>query len=151
MDPLSAFSLAGSVVQFVDFGITLLSGVGRLYRSPTGGLPVNDEVELITSDLKALIIKLRGPINPPVAQRPSEEDDDHLSFQKICNGALDIAEDLLQRLSRLKVSDGKGRKLESIRKAILTCWKEKEIEVILNRLRNFKKALETRVLFDLRL
>lgn len=54
-DSLSAISLAGNIIQFVDFGVKLLPGAVRISRSPSGALPINEEIELITSDLQALV------------------------------------------------------------------------------------------------
>ncbi|CZR58782.1 uncharacterized protein PAC_08674 [Phialocephala subalpina] len=148
MDPLSALSLAGNVVQFIDFGITLLSGAFRLYKSPSGALPVNDEIELITDDLKALIVKLKGS---DYATTLPDDGLQRISFGKICEGATEVAEELLRRLSKLKLRDGKqGNFISSIQQAVKTCWKEKEINELLKRLKSFKEALETRVLFSLR-
>jgi hypothetical protein len=59
MDPLSALSLAGTVVQFVEFGGKLLKEGRELYRSTTGSLTVNDELELVVVDLQALVAKLK--------------------------------------------------------------------------------------------
>jgi hypothetical protein len=148
MEPLSALSLAGNVVQFIDFGITLLSGALRLYKSPSGALPVNDEIELITDDLKALIVKLKGS---DYATTLPDDGLQRISFGKICEGATEVAEELLRRLSKLKLRDGnQGKFISSIQQAVKTCWKEKEINELLKRLKNFKEALETRVLFSLR-
>jgi hypothetical protein len=59
MDLLTALSLAGNIIQFVDFGTRLLSTTKALYRSSVGSLAINDELELVTSDLSILIIKLK--------------------------------------------------------------------------------------------
>ena len=60
MDSLTALSLAGNVVQFVDFGNKLLSQSRELYRSTQGSLAADDELHLVTADLSALILKLRN-------------------------------------------------------------------------------------------
>jgi hypothetical protein len=59
MDPLSALSLAGTVVQFVDFGCKLLAEGRQIYQSSSGRLNTNEEIELITNDLQTLVKKLR--------------------------------------------------------------------------------------------
>jgi hypothetical protein len=63
MDPLAALSLAGTIVQFVDFGSKLLATGRELYKSTNGSLTVNDEIELVTSDLLAITLKLRPDQN----------------------------------------------------------------------------------------
>ena len=52
MDPLAALSLAGNIIQFVDFGGRLLGGAGEIYRSADGSLKVHDELELVATDLR---------------------------------------------------------------------------------------------------
>jgi hypothetical protein len=47
MNPFTALSPAGNVVQFVDFGIRLVSRGSELYTLATGSLTANDEIELL--------------------------------------------------------------------------------------------------------
>lgn len=60
MDPLTVLSLAGTIVQFVDFGRTLITDARDLYSSSAGTLTANEELELVTADLQALALKLRN-------------------------------------------------------------------------------------------
>lgn len=59
MDPLTALSLAGTIVQFVDFGSKLLVECHQLYKSKSGSLTVNDELSLATEDLRMVVDKLQ--------------------------------------------------------------------------------------------
>ena len=63
--PLSALSIAGNVIQFVGFGSRLFGRVGGLYRSSTVSLAVHDELELATSDLRVVVVKLRQFVPEP--------------------------------------------------------------------------------------
>lgn len=54
MDPLSALSIATSVVQFADFGRHLLSDACNVYTSVSGYSYNNVELSLISSDLVSL-------------------------------------------------------------------------------------------------
>jgi hypothetical protein len=153
MDPLTALSLAGNIIQFVDFGSRLLGRAAELYRSPTGSLSFHDELELVTTDLQTLVIKLQQSL--PSADSQDSQDQEHTdgwsSFMKICHEAAKVADELAGRLARLKVKDGKHRKLRSLKHAVESLWSEKEIAVLLERLSNFKEALESRVLFSIKL
>lgn len=60
MDPFSAFSLASSVIQFVDFGIKLFSKGRELYKSGSGALFINEEFGNVTTDLIRLCVGLLG-------------------------------------------------------------------------------------------
>jgi hypothetical protein len=64
MNRSTALSLAGNIIQFVDFGTKLFTDVGELYRSLAGSLTINDEKELVTTDLQVLIKKLRDSVIP---------------------------------------------------------------------------------------
>lgn len=64
MDPLTALSVAGTIVQFADFGCKLLSGYRELYKSTSGTLAANEEIELVTVDLQAVVLKLRRSVCP---------------------------------------------------------------------------------------
>lgn len=59
LDPLTALSVAGTIVQFVDFGTKPLSQANELYKSSVGTLKSNYELELVMTDLRGLVIKLR--------------------------------------------------------------------------------------------
>ena len=59
MDPLTALSLAGTIVQFFDFGRTLITDARDLYTSSSGTLTANEELELVTANLQALVLKLQ--------------------------------------------------------------------------------------------
>lgn len=44
MDPLSSLEVAGDVIQFVDFGIKLVSRFKEIYRSADGALQEKDDL-----------------------------------------------------------------------------------------------------------
>jgi hypothetical protein len=149
MDPLSALSLAGNVIQFVDFGTQLFSKTCELYKSPVGTLKANDEIRLITTDLEVLVKKLRQSL---CSSEENQENDGHWNdFQKICDEAADVAEELLQRLETLKLNkDSKHPVWSSVKVAVQSLWNEKEIKSLSKRLTRLKEVLETKVLFSIR-
>jgi hypothetical protein len=148
MDPLTALSLAGNIVQFVDFSSKLLSAGRELYKSTTGSLTVNDEIELVTSDLLAIARKLRPDQNLG------------LEFRQMCDEAVRLAQDLLRRLDKLKVKtrveDGVGKKeldkekWKSAKQALASVWFSKDMTALVDRLSKIREAIETRILLSLR-
>jgi hypothetical protein len=150
MDPLSALSLAGNIIQFIDFGGKLLSSARELYKSSVGVLNVNEEITLITTDLEGLLEKLRGSL---CASQGNHRNQDGInSLNKICDEAAAVAQELLTRLGTLRITPGcKHRKWESLRVAIRSLWNEKEIASLSKRLAMLKEVLKTRVLLSLRL
>ena len=149
MDPFSALSLAGNIIQFVDFGGRLLSKARELCKSPVGTLTVHDEITLITTDLEVLVTKLR--LSTSSNLDIDENDDGVKVLRKLCDEAASVAEELLKRLGTLKLdSDGKNRRLGSLQVAVRSLWNEKEILGLSKRLATLKEALETRVLLSIR-
>lgn len=151
MDPLTALSVAGTIVQFVDYGTKLLSQATELYKSSVGTLRSNNELELVTTDLRGLVAKLRQSYYSEGGAEPSSEDaQQRMSFERLCDEAATLAEELIERLDKLKVKDGKQRIWRSLKQAVETAWSEKEVADMRKRLLSFREALETRVLFSIR-
>jgi hypothetical protein len=105
MDPLSPLSLAGTIVQFVDFGSRLLLDRWEMYKSSTGSLTANDQLEPVVTDLKALILKFQRPITSRRVYGYSTQDEQEIqdNLRRICDEATKIAIDLVGRLHSLKV------------------------------------------------
>jgi hypothetical protein len=152
MDPLTALSLAGTIVQFVDFGTKLLSESRGLYKSSSGALDANIELELITSDLYALITKLRfsSSVKDSNSLITANEHEDQVGLETICDHAAKVAEQLLGRLNDLKLKGGKHRKWESFQQAVKSAWSKEEITGLATRLSSFRQALDTQVLISIR-
>jgi hypothetical protein len=156
MDPLTALSIAGTIVQFVDFSTKLLADGSRLYKSANGALSINQELDLVANDLRRLIQKLQMSFysDCPTTSTP-DEDEMALreSFEKICDEATLLADQLVDRLEKLKVDlDVKGAKRiwKSIHQAVISAWNQKEVNELTGRLLRLKAGLETRVLLSVR-
>lgn len=152
MEALAALSLAGNIIQFVQFGHTLLSESRGLYKSATGALSINEEIELATTDLSELIVRLKGSFFVsqtfgPAALAAAVQ---QASFEEICDGAGSVAEELVARLRTLKVKEGKSRKWASFQQALRSAWTKEEIGVLQKRLSGFKDSIETHVLLSTR-
>jgi hypothetical protein len=143
MDPLTVLSLAGNIIQFVDFGTRLLSTTKDLYRSSKGYLAINYEIELVTTDLSDLIAKLK--------KSSGSQEDDSNSFNKICDEAIDVAREIVSKVEGLKLQEGKLRIWRSLQIAVREMWSEKELNGLVDRLDNLRKTLVSRVLFSIRL
>lgn len=152
MDPLTALSVAGNVVQFVDFGIKLLKGAEKMYKSSAGALPANKELELITTDLRSVLPKLTifaGSNQAP----PDPADPETVFFMEICGEAKSIATELIEGLEKLKVQQGLAghqRVFSSVFKAIKSAWSRRELGTLQTRLASLKEILVTRVLVSFR-
>lgn len=123
----------------------MLSSTKELYKSTNGSLKVSKELELVTGDLQAVLVKLRANTapeapNPPApnSQCQAEIDEHRDQFLEICNNAILIATELLGKLDGLKVKDGEHRVWETLRVAIKTVWSNGEISELRERLSTLK-------------
>lgn len=149
MDPLTALSLAGNVIQFVEFGTKLLSQGYELYKSTGGKLQAEEELELITSDLSGLINKIQhgNTQKPPSTPTPTHGGNAQQPvFEKICEEATKIAQAILDKLEKLKIDDTKNRKFETFKTVWKRLWSQGEIDQLVNRLSRLKDVINTEAL-----
>ncbi|KAF8850535.1 hypothetical protein BDZ45DRAFT_696655 [Acephala macrosclerotiorum] len=147
MDPLTALSLAGTIVQFVDFGSKLVSRSQELYRSSNGSLTVNEELDLVTQTLLKIVAKLQRPQGSEVLTGSGA--DDYSSLVELCCSCTQVAEDIIAKLENLKIT-GKPRRWRTLKHAIKSCWTEKDLDALFKRLSMLRQALETHVMVELR-
>jgi hypothetical protein len=147
MDPLSALSVAASVVQFVQFGASLVSKTHEIYASHEGTLSANVQVEAATKRLIGLVDGLRGPLVagnsfPSVGSQELED---------ICNKCISISKELLARLNKLRVQDThKHRKWKSFRQALKSVWSKDGIEATRKQLAACKDELDMHMTVSIR-
>jgi len=144
LDPLSALSVAGTIVQFVNFSSELLSQGRELYKMNKGQLMIDTELELVINDLCAVIKKFRGPLTSG-ASNATEPDDPRAEFDKICDTAASIAEELLGKLENMKVDRPKDGKWKTLCQIVKIVWSRDEIEGFVKRLNTLREAINTRI------
>ena len=106
-EALAAFGLASNILQFVDFGIKLVSYVSGLYASAEGASKENAIFEKIALDIKRTTRNLAS-----IAANHDEALED---LVKTCNR---LARDLLAILDTLKIDTKKNRQMETMRKTL---------------------------------
>jgi hypothetical protein len=152
MDPLTALSVAGTVVQFVDFGTKILMKTRQIISSAAGATTVNAELELLTQDLVKLIVKLGRPLRKSDARGGESEDEQAL--ENLCDECRKVANELLHHLNGLKVTkkkaNGKGPVWESLAKALKSAWTADEVESLMRRLSMFRQSIDTHILASIR-
>ena len=124
LDPLTALSIAGGVVQFVDFGIKLTSNVKKICESGDGVLTKNTEYETVAEDFGRLCARIK-PSSPVDSNEPPSKD--NLILQKLASDAENVSKELLALLRDLKAKE-KESKLENFRLALKSVLKENQIE-----------------------
>ncbi|KAI0385919.1 hypothetical protein F5Y04DRAFT_160000 [Hypomontagnella monticulosa] len=136
MEPLSALSLAGNVIQFIEFTTKLLSTSIEVYRSAEGAS--NDHLTLgeICGQLSGLSGRLRAS---KVNHRESASELALRDIADLCNA--DCAR-ILAVLNDLKVKEGSHRAWNSFRHALKHAWKgEREVEKLMGQLRDRQAAM----------
>lgn len=118
IDPLSALSVAASVVQFVEFAHKIVSKGRQLYDSPNGALRDNEETETVTKRLQALTEMLKESMEEiprtkraptaRAAKRPKDEYRQEVRLRQIYAECNVLSTELMRRLRKLKVLKRRG-------------------------------------------
>lgn len=135
MEGLAAVSLAGNILQFLDFVGTVVSKTREVYTSTTGGLREHEDIGIITKDLKGLNGRLQTSTDPVL--------------DKLCTRCSEVAEELLVALARLAVK-GKHNAYQSFRKTLKALWGKEKLRGLEDRLAGFRQELTLYIIVDMR-
>lgn len=144
MDPLSALSLAGTVIQFVDFGTKLLLNSKELFYS-THGSAFNrtEEVGLAIADLEQLQSNLATINNLRLG---TSDDDLGQSLESVAKECQDLLEELLEHLRAAQTRAGSYGILRTFKVA----RRQEELDRLGQRLSNLKAEFNLILLTRLR-
>ena len=148
MDPLTAFSVASSVIQVVDYSTKIVEKCLQLYRG--GASTENKEIESMAKHLTNLSTDLKLPQaiqSPRPAAQSYQDDQGLLELARQCS---ETAAELIGELQKLTIQ-GRRKKREAFRKAIKIVWKRNAVEGIQKRLEQYRRTLDTGILVSLRL
>ena len=143
MDPLTALSVAGNVVQFTQFAFTLIHGTTAIYQSASGASSDCQHLDKIHSRLSEFNSHIQAWLFPG----PVELEGSHISRHapkliEITKTCKEDCEKLLSILSRLRVQpSGKGRMWRSFHKAMLEVSKADEINRLRDRIRDSQRMM----------
>lgn len=140
MEVLAAVSLAGNILQFIDFAGEVLTKCWKIYRSESSATEQNEEQEVITRDLKALSSRLQ-------CLRSTDPSDP--TMEKLCSQCNAVADELLAMLESFKTK-GKRTTLQSLEKSLKSTWSKDKVIQLKKRLDEFRQELEVHVLFELK-
>lgn len=150
MDAVTALGVAAAAVQFVDFGTKIVLKTRQLHGSTSGALLENIEIEAASKRLNDMVTTLQN--NKP-AQGCSGGQTISASgriLEEICQGCLDVSEELIPRLEELKVLDRSRKKWRSFRQALKSVWSKESIHEIRERLVAYQAQLDTHTLLYLK-
>ncbi|KAI3390779.1 hypothetical protein diail_8671, partial [Diaporthe ilicicola] len=133
MDPLTAFSLAASVVQFVTFAGGLLKKSVEIHDS-VSGLPKALDIEEAYRDLKGFSSSLHDLTDASVSTVDTQIRKDVASLKALASTCKSDCDALLDVIDKLRINDGRSRRIKSIRASFTAFRKEGEIKHLEKRL-----------------
>ena len=152
LDPITALSVAGTIVQFVDFSYKIITFSTQLQKSARGALQVPEILELVANDLVKLTKKLHRLDD--ASESVSDEEQALIDLCKSCNS---VADEIISKLRTLKMQGGprdvlgkRTKKWESFHQAIRYAWADDQLSELSRTLSGLKQALGLRVMVDIR-
>jgi hypothetical protein len=146
LDPLTAISLAGNVVQFVDFSSKVISKTRELIKSSHGTTQEAYNAEIVIRDLLRLSEQLKDGLQAVSAGPLPDEDE---TLKELCSGCIDLSGTMIRRLEKLKLGEGAGKRRAFLH-ALKGVWSQKELESEEAQLATYRSQLEFRVLTSFR-
>lgn len=112
MDPITAISLAGTAVQFVDFTAKLISAGAHLYnynelvanaQAAKSANFIQDQATNALRDLQDYRFKLQQGMGPATTSKPLARDEKIL--QALCHKCTEDADTLIKLLNKIQVPE----------------------------------------------
>jgi hypothetical protein len=146
MESLAAVSLAGNVVNFLEFGLDIVSTAKEMRRTHDGALLRHNDLEVATRDLLLIQTQMECCLSAnSVASGLGQTDIDLVKLLESSNA---LARSLLERLNMAK-SIGGLRRWKSMRQALKSVSSKQEIDDMAHRLSDFRSQFQTRILSTL--
>ena len=138
METLAAVSLAGNILQLLNFTGPAISKTRQIHASISGTLKEHDDLESITNDLKDLASRLQASTEPV-----------DWVLEQLCSSCSEVADELLKSLKYLGVK-GKPNRSESFRKTLKVLWGKEKLKILEERLAGFRQELTLHLTVELR-
>ncbi|ROV96240.1 hypothetical protein VMCG_07708 [Cytospora schulzeri] len=151
MDPLTAFSLAASILQFIDVGSKVVTESVDIYRSATGASSVSEEAEILIGNITVIGDQLGKSLRPDGSYDVLNKYETHLEGLRL--RSQELAQELLNKLAKLRVDGEKSmlKRVKSVGMALKIVFKDKdEIDELRKRLNGIRDELEAHVVVDMR-
>lgn len=142
MDPLTAFGLAASVVQFVAFTGNLLRKSFEIHGS-VSGLPNALDIQDVYQELTTLSSSLQdfAEMDHGFSRINREIRTDIETVRMLARTCKSDCETLLRVVGNLRVNDGRGRRFKSFKAAFAALRKDDEIKHLEKRLAETERQI----------
>jgi hypothetical protein len=147
MDPVSALGVAAAVVQFVQYGGSLVSKARQIHAQ--GALLDYIDCENATRRLTELTNSIK------VSLRLFETDGlpspDATALEVICENCLNLSGELLSRLSSLSIEENRKRRIwKSFRQALKAVGSKQGVDSLARRIMDYRDELNSHILVWIR-
>ncbi|KAK7986940.1 hypothetical protein PG988_001928 [Apiospora saccharicola] len=148
MDPLSAVSLAGTVVAFVDFSLKLASRATEICGSENGSSDEEASLETVYATLSKCSANLSTAVGGQATTGSSQLPRSYACIRKLAHACQTDCAAMLKILERLKEArkfepgdSSIERRAKSIRGALKAIFKDPELKSLESRLQRTQRAL----------
>lgn len=144
MDPLTCLSIAGNVVQFIDFSFKIYSDTRQLYED--GRLQVHEQTQKAAEDLSKFSKSLsQSSRRQQIIGQATEND---IQLGAICQECTKLADEMVARLRKFDVSK-KDNVLKSVCQVLRSMWSSDELAKTEETLAGYRDMLNSRLLGSL--
>lgn len=137
MEPCSAISLAAAIVQFIQFGCSIMSKACEIYKSPSGSSSDHVELEIVANDTKELCGRL---CTPPI--EISNVEIEHEPLVKMAKQCREAADEILNAVARAQAKGEKCRKWRSFRQALMGALRKDEVDCLQKKMRTLQSRIK---------
>lgn len=140
MEALAAVSLTGNILQFVEFGGTVISRARQYHASINGRLQSHIELDDTINDFDKLLLKLRSP-RVTGGDNASVEAAIGDVLQRRLDESISVGKEMREALDKVRI-EGRKTLWKSTRKAIRMVWSEPRLAELQTRLDSIRRGLE---------
>lgn len=147
MDPISAFSLAASVINVVDYGTRVLSNTYEIYQSKSGHTLRDVELTTLSRDLTGLSKQLERRLHDAKSS-PGATDS---ALLDLCQRCMEASTELQSAINGLQAKGTTKINIaaSSFVSALKAIWTESEIEKLRARLTEIRSQMTIAILASL--
>lgn len=140
MDAVAAFSLAGTILQFIDTGSRFVALAWKLYQRG-----------LEDTDKHYYLLKITDSLNAVLPELKSSKSDDvnESNLGKLAEDCGEIAAQLLTALKKISAV-GTGRRRDALKTAFRLYYKQGDVRTLEDQLGSFRSQLNLHLLLALR-
>lgn len=146
MDPITGIGLVASIVQLVQFGISTAETFQEIYQH--GSTTEHIGADITAGHLASLSDSVQQSLLTTRTQSAvlSKEESDLIDLARKCNDCANILQYELRKMQ----AQPQASHMKTVRKAARSIWKKNAIVKIQEQLEDYRRTLETSLLYRLR-